>query len=825
MIGTRWGISDLDEDQQTSPGRPAPSLVSLHFVRSALLRRWLVCVLSAVLGLLMAMAFLVAFPTSHQAKAALVLAHDPQVEPSRAMATDVSLLRTRTVAAKTIANLGLAISPEDFLKSVTAEPGTSELLSLTLTAPSDAEAVRRLAALTTIYLEFRGEQLSLQSNVLASGIQQRITKLQSEVAALSRRIEQLSRGGSSSASKLSDTISQRAYVQSRIETLQQSLEDATLQATAVVASSRVIDPAAVEKGSVRRRVALTLASGLIGGAALGCGMVLFFAITSDRLRRRSDIAAALEVPVPVSVGRIEPLPKRWLRSSPLRKLDGRRAHERQRLAHAIEMELPLPRQSGRLAVVCLDNAAEVRFAVAAAATDLLAAKHSVDLIDLTEHGSLEAELAPSMAGSTHRPTVLRPRGIPALAGGAADLRAVDHEDWNPDSLELTDVTLILADLDPSVGVDHLTAWTDRVIIAVTAGRSSAELVRTAADLVRTAGLEFRFAVLLRTERTDDSSGTAGFDRPATIHLLAGYDRAEWAAESIDEERTTAEETLAEAPVLAVDEEAAQEQPAAEDQIEEQSVDDEQVADQQEATAEEEYAEEQQPADLEQGTTEGTGRRRTSCRRLRGDHRGGTTPGAARRRRTGSRYKKPAAEEQDAEEQPADLEQGTTEEQAEDQEEPAADLDQVADQESPSRRNNSRSSRPTKNRRPAARSGGRRENAASPTAPSRRQPRRGRQRKVDSTSTIVNADAVPIDESIAEEQTHTEEQPPISDERTGEEERRHPGAGCRGPNTGAASRSRRSRRRGTDAEEQPADLEKPPPKNRQMRTKSPRAAHR
>ena len=261
----------------------------------------------------------------------------------------------------------------------------------------------------------------------------------------------------------------------------------------------------------------------------------------------------------------------------MRAVDGRRADGRQRLARAIEMELPVPRQSGRLAVVCLDNADEVRFAVAAAATDLLAAKRSVDLIDLTEHGSLEAEFAPSMTGSTHRPTVLRPRGIPALAGGAADLRAVDDEDWNPDSLELTDVTLILADLDPSVGVDHLTAWTDRVIIAVTAGRSSAELVRTAADLVRTAGLEFRFAVLLRTERTDDSSGTAGFDRPATIHLLAGYDRAEWAAESIDEEQTTAEETLAEAPALAVQEEAAQEQPAAEDQIEEQPVDEEQAA--------------------------------------------------------------------------------------------------------------------------------------------------------------------------------------------------------------------------------------------------------
>ena len=87
-------------------------------------------------------------------------------------------------------------------------------------------------------------------------------------------------------------------------------------------------------------------------------------------------------------------------------------------------------------------------------------------------------------------------------------------------LDRNDVTLVLADLDPSVGADHLKAWTDRVIVAVTAGRSSAERVRTAAELVRTAGLDLRVAVLLRTERTDDSSGVSGFDQHAAVQLGA-----------------------------------------------------------------------------------------------------------------------------------------------------------------------------------------------------------------------------------------------------------------------------------------------------------------
>jgi capsular polysaccharide biosynthesis protein len=524
MIETRWPISDLNEDQQTPRReRSAPSLVSLHFVRSALRRRWVMCVLSAVLGLLMAAAFLVAFPTSHQAKATLALAHDPQVEPTRAMATDVSLLRTRTVASKTIAKLGLAVSPEDFLKGVTAEPVSSELLTLTISGPSDAEAVGRLTALTSVYLEFRAEQISLQSNVLVGGIQQRITKLQKEVASLSSRIEKLSAAGSSSASKLSDQISQRAYVQSRIETLQQSLEDATLETTALVASSRVIDPPAVEEGSVKRRIVLTLASGLIGGTAVGCGLVLFFAITSDRLRRRSDVAAALEVPVPLSVGRIKPLSRLLRRLPYLRTLDSRRADERQRLAHAIEMELPLPQRAGRLAVACIENADEVRLAVASAATDLAGSGRSVAVIDLSEQGNLDIAAAGSIRKSAKMPIVLRPRGIPALADSPADLHVVGDEDEIPPSLD-RDVTLVLADLDPKVGVDHLRAWTDRLIVVVTAGSSSAEGVRTAADCVRVAGLEMRVAALLHTERTDDSSGTAGFDLPSALHLVDWHDQ-------------------------------------------------------------------------------------------------------------------------------------------------------------------------------------------------------------------------------------------------------------------------------------------------------------
>ena len=72
---------------------------------------------------------------------------------------------------RTTDRLGLTIPPDELLNSLTVEPVGAELVLLTLTAPNDAEAVRRLDALTAVYLEFRAEQLALQSKVVVDGLQ------------------------------------------------------------------------------------------------------------------------------------------------------------------------------------------------------------------------------------------------------------------------------------------------------------------------------------------------------------------------------------------------------------------------------------------------------------------------------------------------------------------------------------------------------------------------------------------------------------------------------------------------------------------------------
>ena len=110
------------------------------------------------------------------------------------------------------------------------------------------------------------------------------------------------------------------------------------------------------------------------------------------------------------------------------------------------------------------------------------------------------------------------------------------------------------------------------------------------------------------------------------------------------------------------------------------------------------------------------------------------------------------------------------------EEPAADLDQVADQELAVAEEQLQERSADEQLATGTQEAATAEMiAASPTAPSRRQQRRGRQRKVDSTSTIVNADAVPIDDkadahpTADEQQAATIQEQVVAEEQPAEEQ--------------------------------------------------------
>jgi capsular polysaccharide biosynthesis protein len=511
QVTSAWNMPDVAPDDPNDAARPLAALVSFHYLRAAVRRRWVRCTVPAVLGLLAAVGFLVLNPSLPTARTAFLLTHDPGVDPNAASATDVSLLTTQTVAQRTVKALGLNMSAQALLDSVTPVPtGSAEVLQLTMTGPSGAEAVRRLDMFAQQYLQFRAEQVAAQSNILIKGFNDRIAKLKNDFDATNKQIQVLAARGDSVTDSMSEAITQRSKLNGQIGDLEQQEQQAELQRSSIVLASKVIDPPAPVSTSRIKHTVVVLASGLIVGLASGLLLVIVQAILSDRLWLRLEVASALDTAVLLSVRRLAPpaLVARTLGFVPaLRRRAERTAADRHRMGDAIAQLAMLPRRRPALAVLSLDGSDEMRFGVAAAAVAAVRHGRSALVVDLTARGSVASALErlPDVVAAD-RPEVFRPSVVPSLTRGPADLVAAE---WDEVALAKArnGVTLILADLDPAVGADHLTAWTDDVVIAVTAGQSSVELVRTAADLVRSVGLELNGAVLLRSVRDDLSSGS------------------------------------------------------------------------------------------------------------------------------------------------------------------------------------------------------------------------------------------------------------------------------------------------------------------------------
>lgn len=512
MIDTSWRIEDPDPEEPVV-GSTSSGFVSLHFLRSALRRRWWVWVAAAVAGMMLGIAWTVLVPMKGQGTVTLLLTHETGTDPAVAMATDVSLLRTRTVAQAVIDDLGLEMTPEVFQETVALTPVTSTVLQIDVSGPDDVSAVARAKALSEAYLAFRSTQLESQSQALIDGYQALIEGYQEKAAKLSGQYDALTAKGVDSQSLAADVLSQRAGVIGQISRAQQLIEDTRLQSNSIVEASHVLDaPSAVPQSGLKRAVINTMA-GLIGGLAVGIGLVLFQALTSGRLRRRDEVALALAAPVRFSAGHISGRRAWWRRTGSRSSPE----HGLEVLAQGLESALSAPKgRQARLSLVAVDDAPDAVLVTARLAAHLAGAGKSVFLVDLSESGRLEAAVTKALDREQQgprqvEPVVFRPEGPPAFAlgpvGAAPNLQTeLSKGDPMRTTWNGADVVLTLAEVDPAVGVDHLTSWVDRVVLLVAAGRSSAERLRTAGELVRTAGLELVFAMMVDADRTDESSG-------------------------------------------------------------------------------------------------------------------------------------------------------------------------------------------------------------------------------------------------------------------------------------------------------------------------------
>jgi capsular polysaccharide biosynthesis protein len=523
MIDFSWNIDAEDREEIT--GAPRPLLGTWHYLRDSLRRERRMWVGLGLLGALLGLAVMMALPPSSKATVTLLMAHPASLDGPSAMGTDVSLLTTREVADRTVRELGIDLSPEAFQGMVTAEQVTNEILMITVAGPDEHAALARADALTRQYLAFRTTQLRSLSGGLIQGYQKRIKGLQEQADTVTRQYDALIKK-SGDPTQGGDLISRRSALDGQINDLRQSIESASLSTEAAVSSTHVVDQPQVVRQSPKKRVVLAVAAGTIAGLALGVGLVVFRALTSDRVRRRHDVALALGAPVRYSVASLGPAKGAAAALLPWRRRRrGWRGHDLAALVQGLAGAMlasggptaggwqgPVaagePHDPSRgLAVAAVGNARVAASVLAALAAHLKDLGLTVFCVDLSSSGAMAADDARS-GGALG---VFRPEGVPGLARGPrrgeavtpVPLRPADgwHDRWSS-----ADVVLLLAEVDPGIDAENLATWVPQVVPLVTAGSSTPELLETTAELVRSARLELPFALMVGADDTDESLG-------------------------------------------------------------------------------------------------------------------------------------------------------------------------------------------------------------------------------------------------------------------------------------------------------------------------------
>ena len=381
-----WTYDSLSAADDRSAVNVTSGFTSLGFIKAALKRRaWLWCSF-AVIGLLIGTALYKEFPPAYQASTSILITDNPNQDPMIAIANDVSLAESRTVAGRVVQQLGLTQSVSSFLAAYTVSPVTDQVLSITVGAPSSSGAVSRASAIATQFLKFHGEYAQTQQQQLVSELNQQVSQARQSLNSINDRINQVSAQPSSSAqqAKLNSLRTQRTDATNALAQVQQYATSTQASGRTITSSivndSQVLNPAAPIVHSRLKGAALYVAGGLVGGLAVGMGLVIIMALMSDRLRRRDDIADAIGAPVRLSVGPVQG--HRWRPSLP------GRAHTQDRNMKLVvtHMSKCVPGSShgpAGLAVVAVDNEQVVAPAVVSLAVSSARQGRQVVVADLS----------------------------------------------------------------------------------------------------------------------------------------------------------------------------------------------------------------------------------------------------------------------------------------------------------------------------------------------------------------------------------------------------------------------------------------------------------
>ena len=514
-----WAYEDLTVAEEHPPFNVAGTVASLGFIGAAVRRSrrfWLI--LSAI-GMVAGLGVFIAYPVSYQASVTVLVKGNPAEDPVSAMLTEVVLVESQSVASGAVKALGLTQSVSSFQAAYTATVVTNQVLSITASAPTSSGAVDRANEIAAQYLQFRASMLRAQQAQDVAAYAQQVPQAQQQIAALQSQITQFE-GQPSKQAELAKLQKQLTTATETLPTLEQTVIGLTATekstTSAMIDGTQVLNAATAMHHSTIKDVLEYVLSGLIGGLAIGLGIVVVRELVSDRLRRRDDIAAALGGPVRLSVGRLSK--RRFLPGGPSAADVGR---DLRRIAVQLGNSVARPAErTATLAVVAVDNPHEIAPAV-------------VMLAELCAQGGTRVLVADLVPGAPVA-TLLGARGIgvqrvrnagtplvvvtpqqadpvscgPLGSAGAAGPVAAAPSEAVVSAAKQADLVVTIAELDPAVGGEYLSTWAEAAVAVFTAGRTRATRAYAVGEMLRLSGIHAISGIVVGSDKTDESLGSA-----------------------------------------------------------------------------------------------------------------------------------------------------------------------------------------------------------------------------------------------------------------------------------------------------------------------------
>jgi hypothetical protein len=398
---------------------------------------------------------------------------------------------------------------------------TSRLLTVTASGPSPDQAVLRARAVANAFLTFRATGQREQQNLVLASLNQQISQAKQSVDSIDAKVSQLSSQAASAAqqAQLAKLHAQQTTAVNTLTSLQQAVagNQSTTQpaVTAGLQNSQVLSVTPLP--FPKKKILVTYVGlGLVAGLGVALAIIIIRALVSDRLRRRDDIAYALDAPVRLSLHTLSS--RRRLIPWPGR--GAKRKRDMRRVVAYLHSAVPLSTQGAAgLAVVAVDNAPVVARAVAALATSRASQGDEVVVADLSRGAHLAHLLGVKSPGAhpvsrdgVQFTMAVPDRNDPAPPGplppGSPPARHAQSGDPLIASYGSADLLLTLVTLDPAVGGEHLTTWAGTAVVVVSAGQSSAERITAVGEMIRLAGTRLDSAVLIGADKDDESLGLA-----------------------------------------------------------------------------------------------------------------------------------------------------------------------------------------------------------------------------------------------------------------------------------------------------------------------------